>query len=117
MDPDTKNHPSRHALPLAEQNELILARIDSLELFIQEYVVDVRYLDGIRDRLPSTSIMNDLNNHGIQNLKEEFDSTSTTVTQLQDFVSRKFHSKFTSTTKYVINIKNFLILFYLIIVI
>ncbi|RGB29336.1 hypothetical protein C1646_766733 [Rhizophagus diaphanus] len=99
MDPNTKNHPSRNALSLAEQYELILARIDSLELFLQEYVVDVRYLDGIRDRLPTTNIMNNLNNHGIKNLKEEFDSTSTTnstistvstVTQQQDFVSANF---------------------------
>ncbi|CAB4495227.1 hypothetical protein RhiirA5_412867 [Rhizophagus irregularis] len=95
MDLNTKNHPSRHALSLAEQNELILARIDSLELFLQEYVVDVRYLDGLRDGLPTTNIMNNLNNHGVQNLKE-FDSTSTTnstvstVTQQQDFVSANF---------------------------
>ncbi|RIA84945.1 hypothetical protein C1645_831519 [Glomus cerebriforme] len=47
---NTKHHPSKHALSLTEQNELILSRIDSLELFLQEYVVDVRYLDGIRRR-------------------------------------------------------------------
>ncbi|CAB4402326.1 unnamed protein product [Rhizophagus irregularis] len=45
INPDIKNRPSKHALSLAEQNELILTRIDSLELFLQEYVVDVHYLN------------------------------------------------------------------------
>ncbi|RIA84951.1 hypothetical protein C1645_808518 [Glomus cerebriforme] len=45
--PIIKNNPERK-LSLAEQNEL---RIYSLELFLQEYVVDVRYLDGVRDKL------------------------------------------------------------------
>ncbi|RGB32520.1 hypothetical protein C1646_762784 [Rhizophagus diaphanus] len=38
-----------YALLFAEQNEL--TRIDSFELFLQEYVVDVHYLNGIRDKL------------------------------------------------------------------
>ncbi|RIA84959.1 hypothetical protein C1645_831534 [Glomus cerebriforme] len=41
--PDNKHYP---ALPLAKKNEL---RIDGLELFLQEYVVDVSYLDKIRN--------------------------------------------------------------------
>lgn len=111
IDPDIKNHPSRRALSLAEQNELILARIDSLELFLQEYVVDVHYLDGIRNSLSNyraslnstTSTMNNINNHGIENLKEELGSLNTstthstvpTVTQ-QDFVSPNFTQNSTS---------------------
>ncbi|CAB4493425.1 unnamed protein product [Rhizophagus irregularis] len=51
INPDIKNRPSKHALSLAEQNDLILTRIDSLELFLQEYVIDVHYLNGIRDKL------------------------------------------------------------------
>ncbi|RIA84954.1 hypothetical protein C1645_741947 [Glomus cerebriforme] len=50
LNPSPINHAQNHYadLPLAKQNELILSRIDSLELFLQEYVVDVQYLDGIR---------------------------------------------------------------------
>jgi hypothetical protein len=47
--PDTENHPS---LSLAERNEL---RINSLELFLQDYVVDVNYLDKIRDKKITSS--------------------------------------------------------------
>ncbi|CAB4396199.1 unnamed protein product [Rhizophagus irregularis] len=36
---------------LAEQNDLILTRIDSFELFLQENVIHVHYLNGIRDKL------------------------------------------------------------------
>ena len=54
---DTAN--SKDAFSLAEQNELIpliLSRIDGLELFLQEYVVDVRYLRKL------TTADNNLNN-------------------------------------------------------
>ncbi|RIA90348.1 hypothetical protein C1645_823483 [Glomus cerebriforme] len=49
-DPKTKEHPKK-GLSLAEQNELLswaLSRIDVLELFLQEYVIDVQFLDKIR---------------------------------------------------------------------
>ncbi|CAB5359976.1 unnamed protein product [Rhizophagus irregularis] len=35
----------------SEQNDLILTRIDSFELFLQENVIHVHYLNGIRDKL------------------------------------------------------------------
>ena len=50
--PDDKNHHSRDILSLAEQNRL---RIDSLELFLQEYIIDVNYLNGIRSGNPISS--------------------------------------------------------------
>ncbi|RIA90353.1 hypothetical protein C1645_823489 [Glomus cerebriforme] len=37
-----------NTLSLAEQNRLLRSRIDSLELFLQEYVIDVQFLDKIR---------------------------------------------------------------------
>ncbi|CAG8663685.1 8467_t:CDS:2 [Rhizophagus irregularis] len=51
INPDIKNRPSKQALSLAEQNDLILTRIDSFELFLQENVIHVHYLNGIRDKL------------------------------------------------------------------
>ena len=50
--PDANDNPSRDVLPLDKQNKL---RIDSLELFLQEYVIDVNYLDGIRNRKLTSS--------------------------------------------------------------
>ena len=44
--PDDKNHHSRNVLSLDEQNKL---RIDSLESFLKEYVVDVNYLDEVHE--------------------------------------------------------------------
>ncbi|CAB4386958.1 unnamed protein product [Rhizophagus irregularis] len=69
---NTKNRDSsNHDLSLAEENEL---RINNLELFLREYVVDVHYLDGIRNKLvksgetsnSATDTMNNLNNQAIQ---------------------------------------------------
>ncbi|PKY49271.1 hypothetical protein RhiirA4_465184 [Rhizophagus irregularis] len=90
-----KNYSPDRELSLAERNEL---RISGLELFLQEYVVDVHYLDGIRDRLvirPKTTLdstANTINDQEAQNMKEEFDnlnansthSTESTVTQQQE---------------------------------
>ncbi|RGB23699.1 hypothetical protein C1646_774134 [Rhizophagus diaphanus] len=90
-----KNYSPDRELSLAERNEL---RISGLELFLQEYVVDVHYLDGIRDRLvirPKTTLnstTNTMNDQEAQNMKEEFDnintnttrSTESTVTQQQE---------------------------------
>ncbi|CAB4495216.1 hypothetical protein RhiirA5_412878 [Rhizophagus irregularis] len=45
---------ANHDLSMAEKIELIpllQSRIDSLELFLQEYVVDVYYLNSVRDKL------------------------------------------------------------------
>ncbi|RGB28215.1 hypothetical protein C1646_768108 [Rhizophagus diaphanus] len=96
INPDIKNHPSKHALSLAEQNKLILTRIDSLELFLQEYVVDVHYLNGIRDKLSkesatltsTTDVMNNLNNQTIRdmnnlNMNSMYTPISVTATQQQ----------------------------------
>ncbi|CAB4487184.1 uncharacterized protein OCT59_001273 [Rhizophagus irregularis] len=85
INPDIKNHPSKHALSSAEQNKLILTRIDSLELFLQEYVVDVHYLNGIRDKLSkeratltsTTDVMNNLNNQTIRDMRVGFDNLNT----------------------------------------
>ncbi|CAB4416567.1 unnamed protein product [Rhizophagus irregularis] len=87
INPDIKNHPSKHALSLTEQNKLILERIDSLELFLQEYVVDVHYLNDIREReklskpratlTSTTNIMNNSNNQVIQNMRVGFDNLNT----------------------------------------
>jgi hypothetical protein len=108
INPDIKSHHSKRALSLAEQNELILARIDSLELFLQEYVVDVHYLDSVRDRLISSkAIFNSTMNN--QEFKGEFDilntsstnSTVSTVTQQQEqqgFVSPNFSTSNNFTT-------------------
>jgi hypothetical protein len=50
-------------LPPEEQNKL---RINALELFLKEYIVDVRYLDDIRESgatsLTSNSIQNSMEN-------------------------------------------------------
>jgi hypothetical protein len=49
-----KDPPSLNDLSIAEKIELIpllQSRIDSLELFLQEYVVDVHYLDDIRNKV------------------------------------------------------------------
>src|SRR5437764_7242345 len=53
LKPDDKDHNSRDVFSLAEQNRL---RLDSLELFLQEYVIDVNYLEGMRNRMPSREI-------------------------------------------------------------
>ncbi|CAB4416563.1 unnamed protein product [Rhizophagus irregularis] len=86
-----KKYPPYHELSSDEQTEL---RINSLELFLREYVVNVHYLDGIRDRLvirPKT-ISDSTTNQEAQNMKKEFDnlnvnsthSTESTVTQQQE---------------------------------
>ncbi|CAB4416561.1 unnamed protein product [Rhizophagus irregularis] len=61
---------ANHDLSLDEKIELIpllQSRIDSLELFLREYVVDVNYLDNIQNRSVSS---NNLNNQEIQNTSE-----------------------------------------------
>ncbi|CAG8598598.1 8110_t:CDS:2 [Rhizophagus irregularis] len=87
-----KKYPPYHELSSDEQTEL---RINSLELFLREYVVNVHYLDGIQDRLvirPKT-ISDSTTNQEAQNMKEEFDNlnanstthfTESTVTQQQE---------------------------------
>jgi hypothetical protein len=51
---DTKDH-QINSLSLAERNKLLLSRLNSLELFLQEYVVDVKYLSRIRDNVNTTN--------------------------------------------------------------
>ncbi|PKC67629.1 hypothetical protein RhiirA1_458175 [Rhizophagus irregularis] len=82
-----KKYPPYHELSSDEQTEL---RINSLELFLREYVVDVHYLDGIRDRLvirPKT-ISDSTTNQEVQNMKKVIEnsthSTESTVTQQQE---------------------------------
>ncbi|CAG8598639.1 8112_t:CDS:2 [Rhizophagus irregularis] len=96
-----KNYSPDRELSLAERNEL---RISGLELFLQEYVVDVHYLDGIR-KTTLNSTTNTINDQEAQNMKEEFDnintntthSTESTVTQQQEgFVPPNFTQNSTS---------------------
>ncbi|RGB23703.1 hypothetical protein C1646_774138 [Rhizophagus diaphanus] len=50
---------ANHDLSMAEKVELIpllQSRIDSLELFLQEYVVDVYYLNSVRDKLAKSRV-------------------------------------------------------------
>ncbi|CAB4495224.1 uncharacterized protein OCT59_010266 [Rhizophagus irregularis] len=72
---------ANHDLSLDEKIELIpllQSRIDSLELFLREYVVDVNYLDNIQNRSVSsnqeiqntTEGPNSLNNQAVQNMSE-----------------------------------------------
>ncbi|GBC04955.1 hypothetical protein RclHR1_05970012 [Rhizophagus clarus] len=85
----TEDHPPNHDLSLAEKNEL---RIKSLELFLQEYVVDVHYLDGIRDKLSrskatftSTSeTINNLNSQVIQDMRIDNLNTSSMYTPISN---------------------------------
>ncbi|POG76549.1 hypothetical protein GLOIN_2v1768947 [Rhizophagus irregularis DAOM 181602=DAOM 197198] len=90
---DTKDHLSNHGLSLAEKIELIpllQSRIDSLELFLQEYVVDVNYLNGIRNKLSRSratlnstiDTMNNLNNQVIQDMRVRFDNTNSMYTPI-----------------------------------
>ncbi|RIA80029.1 hypothetical protein C1645_19472 [Glomus cerebriforme] len=88
---------------IKNQNDLSLAElqssINSLELFLQDYVVDVNYLNRIRDKSRdiknstentenTTEIMSNLNNQAIH-------TVSNTVEQEQQEVSVfKYYSKF-----------------------
>jgi hypothetical protein len=45
---------SINSLSLVEQHKLLLSKLNSLELFLQEYVVDVQYLNRIRDNINNT---------------------------------------------------------------
>ncbi|GBC04951.1 hypothetical protein RclHR1_05970008 [Rhizophagus clarus] len=62
------------------------SRVDSLELFLQEYVVDVNYLDGIRNETTksratfnsTTDTMNILNNQVLQDMRVGFNNNSNT---------------------------------------
>ncbi|RIA80025.1 hypothetical protein C1645_839419 [Glomus cerebriforme] len=83
---DNKNHLSKFDLSLDEKIELVSilqSRIDSLELFLQEYVVDVNYLNGIWDKskMSGNSTENtenmtssNLNNQAILSLREGCDN-------------------------------------------
>ncbi|GBB97460.1 hypothetical protein RclHR1_00030017 [Rhizophagus clarus] len=71
-DSDIKDH-QINSLSLAEQNKLLLTRLKSLELFLQEYVVDVQYLDRIRDNANKT------NNAGERFNNQNTNSVSTTT--------------------------------------
>ncbi|RGB29339.1 hypothetical protein C1646_766736 [Rhizophagus diaphanus] len=77
---------ANHDLSFDEKIELIpllQSRIDSLELFLREYVVDVNYLDDIQNRSVSSNNLNNqevqntsegpnnLNNQAVQNMSEE----------------------------------------------
>ncbi|RIA84963.1 hypothetical protein C1645_831539 [Glomus cerebriforme] len=89
---DIKDRPPIHDLSdlsLDEKIDLIpklQSRIDSLELFLRDYVVDVHYLDGIRDKssetgnsTKNTENMSNLNNQAIHTVskqqQEDDDST------------------------------------------
>jgi hypothetical protein len=83
---NTKDH--KHNPPLVEKDEIIpllQSRIDSLELFLQEYVVDVHYLNDIRDKLirsretlnSTIDTMNNLNNQVLQDVRVGFDNVNT----------------------------------------
>ncbi|CAB5360068.1 unnamed protein product [Rhizophagus irregularis] len=76
-DPKTKNH-QINSLSLAEQNKLFLSRLNSLELFLQEYVVDVQYLDRIRDNVETTN-----NTDDNQNTNSASSTTSETISSQQ----------------------------------
>lgn len=80
--------PSTHNLSLAEKNEL---RIKCLELFLQEYVVDVQYLNKLSEsRATSTSTtdtMNNLNNQVIQDTSVGFNNLNTNTNSLHTPIS------------------------------
>ncbi|CAB5360070.1 unnamed protein product [Rhizophagus irregularis] len=61
-----------------EQNKLFLSRLNSLELFLQEYVVDVQYLDRIRDNVETTN-----NTDDNQNTNSASSTTSETISSQQ----------------------------------
>ncbi|CAG8676020.1 6337_t:CDS:2 [Rhizophagus irregularis] len=75
-DPNTKDQ--INSLSLAEQNKLFLLRLNSLELFLQEYVVDVQYLDRIRDNVDTTN-----NTDDNQNTNSASFTTSETISSQQ----------------------------------
>ncbi|CAB4397306.1 unnamed protein product [Rhizophagus irregularis] len=75
-DPNTKGH-QINSLSLAEQNNLLLSRLNNLESFLQEYVVDVKYLDRIRDN------MNTANNTGDNQNTNSESSTLGTISSHQ----------------------------------
>ncbi|PKY16278.1 hypothetical protein RhiirB3_428620 [Rhizophagus irregularis] len=75
-DPNTKGH-QINSLSLAEQNNLLLSRLNNLESFLQEYVVDVKYLDRIRDN------MNTANNTGYNQNTNSESSTLGTISSHQ----------------------------------
>ncbi|CAB4467006.1 unnamed protein product [Rhizophagus irregularis] len=75
-DHNTKGH-QINSLSLAEQNKLLLSRLNNLESFLQEYVVDVKYLDRIRDN------MNTANNTGDNQNTNSESSTLGTISSHQ----------------------------------
>ncbi|GES78850.1 galactose oxidase [Rhizophagus clarus] len=73
-------------LSLAEKVKMLQSKIDSLELFLREYVVDVDYLDKIRDKLvkPQSTLKSttDTMREGFDNLNTN-STVSTIVVQQQ----------------------------------
>ncbi|GBC04953.1 hypothetical protein RclHR1_05970010 [Rhizophagus clarus] len=105
---DTKDHPSIQGLSIDEKIELIpllQSRIDSLELFLQEYVVDVYYLNGIRDKLSKsrTTTIDTMRGFDNSNTNSMYIPVSTAVQQQNFAVPPNSTPNFTSKPQFNTN--------------